>query len=110
MIQIKNISKSYNNNENLVVFKNISIDIPKGKIVSIMGESGVGKTTFLNIVGGLIKPDSGTVIINDTLINENVSSKMRIKTFGFIFQSHCLLNEFTVIDNLMLPQIIAGKS
>ena len=114
MLKIKNIIKSYyniKNNSKLSVLDDISLEIKKGKIVSILGASGIGKSTFLNIIGGLIRPDSGYVSINNKKINyDKDTSKLRIDTFGYIFQSHCLLNEFTVLENLILPQIISNKS
>ena len=113
MLNIKNISKSYlgeKNNLTLSVLKNISLDIKEGQIVSILGESGIGKSTLLNIIGGLIRPDNGFISINNEEIKyDDNNSKLRISTFGYIFQSHCLLNEFTILENLILPQIIANK-
>ena len=111
MLKIKNINKSYFNKDNTVsVLNDISIQIKKGHIVSIIGESGIGKSTLLNIIGGLIRPDSGDIYINNQSINYDLdTSKLRKKIFGFIFQSHCLLQEFTVLENLILPQIIADK-
>jgi len=110
MIKIKNISKSYINNEELLVLEKNNLDISKGDIVSIMGESGVGKTTLLNIIGGLINPDSGSVFINGLNTNDLLNNIKRAQVFGYIFQSHYLLPEFNVLDNLVLPQIIAKKT
>ena len=110
MIKIKNISKSYINNEELLVLEKINLDISKGDIVSIMGTSGVGKTTLLNIIGCLINPDSGSVFINGLNVNDLLNNTKRAQYFGYIFQSHYLLPEFSVLDNLVLPQIITKKT
>ena len=110
MIKIKNIKKTYTNNENQNVIDGLDLEVSKGEIIGIIGESGVGKTTLLNIVGGLIKPDSGEILINNKLSSTILPDIDRVKTFGYIFQSDFLLPEFNVLDNLVLPQIIAMKS
>ena len=110
MIKIENIKKTYTNNESQNVIDGLSLEVAKGEIIGIIGESGVGKTTLLNIVGGLIKPDSGEISINNKSSSNIFSDIDRVKTFGYIFQSDFLLPEFNVLDNLVLPQIIAMKS
>ena len=110
MIKIENIKKTYTNNENQNVIDGLNLEVAKGEIIGIIGESGVGKTTLLNIVGGLIKPDSGKISINNKSSSNIFSDIDRVKTFGYIFQSDFLLPEFNVLDNLVLPQIIAMKS
>ena len=110
MIKIENIKKTYTNNESQNVIDGLSLEVAKGEIIGIIGESGVGKTTLLNIVGGLIKPDSGEISINNKSSSNIFYEIDRVKTFGYIFQSDFLLPEFNVLDNLVLPQIIAMKS
>ena len=110
MIKIKNINKSYGN---LQILKDINLDINKGEIVTIIGKSGAGKTTLLQIVGTLLKADSGEVSINETEVTglkDKKVSKFRNERIGFIFQFHNLLPEFTAVENVCIPAYIGGKS
>ncbi|MCQ2191231.1 MAG: ABC transporter ATP-binding protein [Paludibacteraceae bacterium] len=110
MIEIKDISKSFGN---LQVLKGIDLSIKKGEVVSIIGPSGAGKTTLLQIIGTLSKPDSGSICINgeDVLkLNENDLSAFRNKHIGFVFQFHQLLPEFSALENVCIPALIAHKS
>jgi lipoprotein-releasing system ATP-binding protein len=93
--------------------RSISIDINKGEIVSIVGPSGAGKTTLLQIMGTLDTPDAGKVIIDgkDVIsLKEKELSAFRNLHIGFVFQFHQLLPEFTAIENVMMPALIAGKN
>jgi len=112
MIKVKNLSKSFNNQ---LVLNNISININKGDFISIVGPSGAGKTTFLNILGTIDDYDknpktsilfSGTDI---TKLNDDNLSSFRNKEIGFIFQFHQLLPELTAKENILLPSMI-GKN
>lgn len=106
MIKIANIHKSYADVE---VLKGINLEVKKGEIVSIVGKSGAGKTTLLQIVGTLLRPDSGNVVINNvdvTNLSEKSVSKFRNQNLGFVFQSHQLLPEFTAVENVMIPALI----
>lgn len=107
MIEIKNIHKHYGD---LEVLKGIDASIKKGEIVSIVGPSGAGKTTLLQIVGTLEKADEGEVIISDTPVSrlrEKQLAAFRNKHIGFVFQFHQLLPEFTALENVMIPALIA---
>ena len=109
MIIANNINKKFGE---LEVLKNISLDIKRGEIVSIIGPSGAGKTTLLQIIGTLEKPDSGIIKFNNEIIsnfNENEVSAFRNKHIGFVFQFHQLLPEFSAIENVMIPALIAKK-
>lgn len=109
MIEIRNIHKSFGT---LEVLKGVSLEIHDGEIVSIIGKSGAGKTTLLQIIGTLDKADSGEVIIDGTNVaqlSEKELSKFRNKHIGFIFQFHQLLPEFTALENVMMPAMIAGE-
>ena len=109
MLEIANISKSFKSNAGCVnIFDDASFTLNKGDIACILGESGVGKSTLLKIIGGMMKKDRGNIFVDGKEIKE-VFSKDRINTFGYIFQSHCLLPEFTIQENLYLPLIIANK-
>lgn len=110
MIKLSGITKSFGS---LQVLKGIDIEIHKGEIVSIIGPSGAGKTTLLQIMGSLDKPDTGTVTYNDTDIftmSEKKLAAFRCNHIGFVFQSHQLLPEFTALENITIPSLIAGNS
>lgn len=110
MIEIKNITKSF---DSLKVLKGIDLHIDKGEVVCIVGPSGAGKTTLLQIIGTLDKADSGTVIIDGkdvTKLNQKSLAKFRNQHLGFVFQFHQLLPEFTALENVEIPALIAGVS
>ena len=110
MLQAKNIYKNYGN---LEILKGIDIDVESGEIVSVVGSSGAGKTTFLQILGTLDKPDSCDILINNTNVSQLSDKKkaqFRNENLGFIFQFHQLLPEFTALENVMLPALIKGIS
>lgn len=107
MIKAENITKSFGD---LQVLKGINIEIKKGEIVSIVGASGAGKTTFLQIMGTLDKPDSGRIIFNNIDVhglNEKPLSRFRNQNIGFVFQFHHLLPEFTALENVCIPAFVA---
>ncbi len=109
MIKAKNIHKSF---DALEVLKGVDIEIAKGEIVSIVGPSGAGKTTLLQILGTLDRPDLGDVEVNDvnfSKLSEKELAAFRNKHIGFIFQFHQLLPEFTALENVMIPALIARK-
>ena len=109
MIDIKGITKSFGS---LQVLKGIDLHINKGEIVSIVGPSGAGKTTLLQIIGTLDKPDSGTVTIDGTdtgSLSAGKLSSFRNHNIGFVFQFHQLLPEFTALENIMVPGLIAHR-
>jgi lipoprotein-releasing system ATP-binding protein len=110
IIQATNISKSFGS---LQVLKGISASIQHGEIVTIVGASGAGKTTFLQIAGTLMKPSGGSVTINGTEVGnlrDKELARFRNKHIGFVFQFHHLLPEFTAIENACIPAFIAGES
>ena len=112
MIKLKNIYKSFkSNNDTIDVLNDISFDINEGEICIIYGNSGVGKSTLLSIVGTLESPSAGDVFIDDELIDFNKDlSYVRSHKLGFVFQNNFLLPEFSVLENLIVPQLISGKS
>jgi len=110
MIEITDIKKKFGS---LEVLKGISLDINKGEIISLVGPSGAGKTTFLQIIGTLLNSDSGTVKINGTDLSKLSSSKLaefRNNNIGFVFQFHHLLPEFTALENVCIPAYIAKRN
>tara|TARA_B100001540_G_scaffold261724_1_gene240845 strand:- start:383 stop:1033 length:651 start_codon:yes stop_codon:yes gene_type:complete len=110
MIKAKNIYYSYGE---LEVLKGVNLDIKKGEFVSIVGASGAGKTTLLQLLGGLEKIQKGTIVINNNnldLLTENSLANFRNQEIGFVFQFHNLLTEFTALENIFLPALIAGNT
>ena len=113
MIKVKNLSKSFNNQ---LVLDNISIEIKKGDFISIVGPSGAGKTTFLNILGTIDQYDKNpktSILFNNidiTNLDDDKLSSFRNKEIGFIFQFHQLLPELTAQENILLPSMIGKRS
>lgn len=109
MIEALNIEKSFGN---LKVLKGIDFRAEKSEVVSIMGASGAGKSTLLQILGTLSSPDNGTLRIDETdvlSLGRKQISEFRNRRIGFVFQFHHLLPEFTSVENVMIPALIAGK-
>ncbi len=112
MISIQRLRKSFRSgDETLVVLNGIDLDIAAGEMLAIVGASGVGKSTFLHIVGGLERPASGNVRFGDidvySLSSEHIA-RFRNERIGFVFQFHHLLPEFTALENVMMPALIRG--
>ena len=110
MITVDHLNKSYGT---LHVLRDISLTISQAEIVSIVGASGAGKTTLLQLLGTLDRPNSGRIFYDDTdvtQLGEKALSQFRNQNIGFVFQFHNLLPEFTAIENVCMPAMIAGKS
>ena len=110
MIEVQGVTKSFGD---LLVLKGIDLVIYKGEVVSIVGPGGAGKTTLLQIMGTLDKADTGKVYIDGTDVGElkeKQFSAFRNQHVGFVFQFHQLLPEFTALENVMIPALIAGVS
>ncbi len=108
MIELKNIYKSFGS---LEVLRNVNATINNGEVVSIVGPSGAGKTTLLQIAGSLDKADSGNILydgIDISTLSEKKLAEFRNSKIGFVFQFHQLLPEFTAIENVAIPALIAG--
>ena len=108
MIEVRDIVKRFGD---LEVLHGVSLDIADGEIVSIVGASGAGKSTLLQIIGSLLTADSGEVTIDGVRLSElgeDRLSDFRNRHIGFIFQSYHLLPEFTAVENVMMPMLIAG--
>lgn len=109
MIQTHGITKSFGS---LQVLKGIDLEIGKSEVVAIVGPSGAGKTTLLQILGTLDTPDAGQLIINGTdtrRLNDKEQAAFRNRNIGFVFQFHQLLPEFTALENVMIPALIAKE-
>ena len=109
MIHAKDIHKSFGD---LEVLKGVSLDVGRSEVVSIVGPSGAGKTTLLQILGTLLPMDSGSLTINGEQVNtlkDNALSDFRNRHIGFVFQFHHLLPEFSALENVMMPALIARR-
>ena len=113
IFELRNINKEYKTKaETINVLKNINLKLNQGDFVSIQGKSGSGKTTLLNIIGLLDTPTSGEIKFDNNNINysnEKIKNIIRNKKIGFVFQFHYLLNEFTALENVMIPALIDTK-
>lgn len=110
LLQLNNIHKSYSRDHEYtqVVLDNISLSLNQGETLSIVGPSGIGKSTLLNIIGGLDTADSGDVIVNGKNVsglNDDELSVIRNQEIGFVFQMHYLLPQFNVVENILLPTL-----
>ena len=117
----KNLSKSFqkkNAKQSSIIFSGVELSIKTGSFMGLMGESGCGKSTLLKIMAGLETPDSGSVFVDEQVIfkdgemglNEAKFAAFRRKHFGFIFQSHQLIPELTLLENIILPLQLKGWS
>ncbi|GHV34288.1 lipoprotein-releasing system ATP-binding protein LolD [Bacteroidia bacterium] len=110
MIKLEKVNKFY---DKLHVLKDINLEIEENKFVTIVGPSGAGKTTLLHVIGSLNKPDSGKVLLENIdvyALSEKKILEFRNRDLGFVFQFHSLLPEFTALENVLLPALIAKKS
>lgn len=109
MIKVSNIHKRFGT---LEVLKGISLEVKKGELISIVGASGAGKTTLLQIIGTLSRADVGQIEIDGhdvTKLSEDALSRFRNRRIGFVFQFHHLLPEFSALENVSIPGLIAGR-
>lgn len=113
LIDIKGMNKNFFNTEyNTNVLSNFDFKVPTGSFISIMGKSGVGKSTLLNIIGLLDNKFEGTYFFNGkdvSSLNDDLRANERLKSIGFIFQNYKLLSEYTVMENVTLPNIYSKK-
>ncbi len=112
VVSVKNLTKTYvTDSEELTVLENVSLEVSKGSKIVIVGESGSGKSTLLNIIGGIDTATSGSVIAGKwevTKLKEKELSQFRSSFLGLIFQFHYLLKDFTALENVYMPALIAG--
>ena len=108
MIEVTDVKKTFGQ---LEVLKGVSLSIGRGEVVSIVGPSGAGKSTLLQIMGTLMRADSGKVVIDGVdagSLKEKALSRFRNEHIGFVFQFHQLMQEFTALENVMIPALISG--
>jgi lipoprotein-releasing system ATP-binding protein len=114
ILQCRNLTKRYDQGGlDVEVLKGVNLTISAGERVAIMGASGSGKSTLLHLLGGLEKASGGEVVldgVNINLVSAGKLAKLRNKSLGFIYQSHHLLGEFTVLENVAMPLLIGGES
>ena len=111
MLKVRDLSKSYGGARSRVVLCDIALDIARGEYIAIMGESGVGKSTLLNLIAGLEVPDTGTVELDGagvTALDDTERTLLRRDRIGFVFQAFHLLPHLTVAQNVALPLSLAG--
>lgn len=113
IIELKNVNKIYKTKvEEIHILKDVNLSFSKGDFASIQGKSGSGKTTLLNILGLLDVPTNGELKIDGNSVdykNEKIKNRIRNEKIGFVFQFHYLLNEFTALENVMIPALINKK-
>ncbi|MGN7661416.1 MAG: ABC transporter ATP-binding protein [Anaplasma sp.] len=112
VLQILNVSQHYGKDKQVCALSGVSVELQKGEFVALIGHSGSGKSTLLHIASLLETPTSGTVIVNGIVCipaSDRVKTAMRRRSMGFVYQFHHLLQEFSVLENVMLPQRIAGR-
>ncbi len=114
VLELKNVIKNYRQGkQNLEVLSGVNLEIKEQEIVALVGQSGAGKSTLLQIAGLLDKPSSGKVIlngINASKANDDTRTELRRDYIGFVYQYHNLLGDFSALENVMLPMLIAGKA
>ncbi len=114
ILLLKNLIRTYKGgDESLTVLNGASLSLNPGEIVALVAPSGAGKSTLLHLAGLLEKPDGGAVIINGTdagKLGDQERTEIRLRTIGIVYQFHHLLPEFSALENIVLPQMIAGKS
>ena len=113
LLEVKNLKKSYAVGKiKIDILKNINLKMKKGEFISIQGISGVGKSTFLNLIGALDRADSGDIIMGQKSLSHwqqtGTLHLYRRKMIGFIFQYHYLMNDFTVLENITMPLLTKG--
>ena len=112
IIECRSLCFSYTEGDNQTsILSNLMLDVKSGESIAILGPSGCGKSTLLNLIAGLDTPSSGDVLINDSNIaklNEQDRTELRANTFGFVYQFHHLLNDFSSVYNVAMPLLIKG--
>lgn len=114
IVILKDINKSYHiGDETLHVLKQVPLTVNKGEYLAILGSSGSGKSTLMNILGCMDTPDDGEYLLDDTDVgscNDAALTKLRNEKIGFIFQKYHLIPQYTILQNVLLPLLVQGKS
>jgi len=110
MLQLQNLTKSYTSGRSILT--NLTYTLPQGEYIAIMGESGVGKSTLLNLIAGLDSADSGEILIDGqpmSALDDDAATRLRREKFGFIFQAFHVLPHLTLLQNVALPLLLNGE-
>jgi putative ABC transport system ATP-binding protein len=110
MLQLQNLTKSYTSGRSILT--NLTYALPQGEYIAIMGESGVGKSTLLNLIAGLDSADSGEILIDGqamSALDDDAATRLRREKFGFIFQAFHVLPHLTLLQNVALPLLLNGE-
>jgi lipoprotein-releasing system ATP-binding protein len=114
LIQLENLTRIYRSGENqVVVFRNLALEVQEGEQVAVMGESGAGKSTLLHLIAGLDRPTSGAVRFRGRDIASQSDAEVAIfrnREIGYVWQQHHLLPEFTCAENVMMPKLVGGEN
>ncbi len=110
VLSAKNLCKTFRSPQVVTVLSGVSLDVQQGEAIAICGRSGEGKTTLLHILGSLEEPDSGTVAIKGQPFSSSKAAELRNRHIGFIFQTFNLLDDFTLLENVLMPARIARVS
>ncbi len=113
MLTIRNLNKSYAGARHRTVLRDIHLDLARGEYIAIMGESGIGKSTLLNLIAGLDTPDSGSIVLDGTelaALDDDARTLLRRDRMGFVFQAFHLLPHLTVAQNVALPLVLNGST
>lgn len=112
LVTVRGLSKAYSNGrEKIVILRDLDFELNAGETVAVVGASGLGKSTFLHLLGTLDRPDAGTISVggvNVFALNDEKLAMFRNREIGFVFQFHHLLSEFSALENAMMPALIAG--
>ena len=112
-IRVRDLSKVYRSGtSDLVVFADLNLDVKRGEMLALVGESGAGKSSLLHLLGCLDRPSSGTIYYGSTAISgltDTAQADFRNREIGFVWQVHYLLPEFTALENVMMPLLIRGR-
>jgi putative ABC transport system ATP-binding protein len=112
VLTLRNVSKSYAGARSRAVLRDIDLDLAPGEYIAIMGESGIGKSTLLNLIAGLDTPDSGSIVLDGTeltTLDDDARTLLRRDRMGFVFQAFHLLPHLTVAQNVALPLVLSGS-
>jgi lipoprotein-releasing system ATP-binding protein len=114
LVAARSLTKVYSGRaEEVVVFRDLELEVRRGEMVAVLGASGAGKSTLLHLLGGLDRPTAGGVILDEfdiTKVADVDLTRLRNRKVGFVFQFHHLLPEFTALENVMMPLLIAGET
>lgn len=114
ILQATNLSKTYSGRvEEVVVFRDLNLEVARGEMVAIVGTSGAGKSTLLHLLGGLDRATSGSIRVGEFDLVKNTEldlARFRNRQIGFVFQFHHLLPEFSALENVMMPLLISGST